>query len=157
MDMVTRDPARIETLRRAYGDRVRETKRLRDARRQFTSQLGLLPASGALVVGLFAAFSTEIDERLLALALIPFVVAVIVSALFSRLKPYRKIRQEIEAKEGKADWRLSEERWLVAMIKLEEQIYRELEWRLDRERWGAFAVQALVVFQIIYLIILASV
>jgi hypothetical protein len=106
-----------------------------------------------VVVGLFAAFSTEIDERLLALELIPFVVAVVISALFSRLKPYRKIRQEIEAKEGKADWR----NWLVAMIKLEEQIYRELEWRLDRERFGAFFVQALVAFQIIYLIILASV
>lgn len=157
MDMETRDPLRVETLRLAYEDRVRETTRLRDARRQFTSQLGLLPASAAVVVGLFAAFSTEIDDGLLALALIPFVVAVIISALFSRLKPYRKIRQEIEAKEGKGDWRLSEEQWLVAMIKLEEQLYRELAWRLDRERWGAFFVQALVVFQIIYLIILASV
>jgi hypothetical protein len=39
-------------------------------------------------------------------------------------------RCAVRAREGRADWRLSEEQWLVAMIKLEQQIYRELKWRL---------------------------
>lgn len=153
------DPAEVETLRLAYEDRLREAERLRDARRAFTTQLGVLPASAAVIVSLFAAFTEQIaDARLLALALIPFVVSVIVGAGFSQLKPYRTLRRELEEEVGRADWRrLSQEQWLEAMIELEEQIYAKLEERLERERLGVLAVQLLVVVQIAYVIVLAIV
>jgi hypothetical protein len=154
-----RDPATVETLRLAYEDRVREATRLRDARRSFTAQLGLLPASAAVIVTLLTAFSTEIgDERLLALALIPFVLVVAIGAGFSQRKPYRAMRRELEEEAGRADWRrLSQEQWLVAMIELEERIYLALEKSLEWERRGVVVVQGLVVVQIVYVIILAVV
>jgi hypothetical protein len=153
------DPATVETLRLAYEDRVREATRLRDARRSFTAQLGLLPASAAVIVSLFTAFSTEIgDERLLALALIPFVLVVAIGAGFSQRKPYRTMRRELEEEMGRADWRrLSQEQWLVAMIELEERIYSALEQGLEWERRGVLVVQGLVVVQIVYVIIVAIV
>jgi hypothetical protein len=153
------DSKRVETLRLAYEDRVREATRLRDARRAFTTQLGLLPASAAVIVSLFTAFATEIgDERLLALALIPFVLVVAIGAGFSQRKPYRAIRRELEEEVGRADWRrLSLEQWLIAMIVLEERIYLKLEQSLEWERRGVLVVQGLVVLQIAYVIILAVV
>lgn len=152
-----RNRATPETLSLAYEDRVREAERLRDARRAFTTQLGVLPASAALVVGLFAASAADINERLLALALIPFALVVAIGLGFGCLKPYRNIRREIELEVGRADWRrLSPEQWLVTMIKLEERIYSELELRLKWERRGVLVVQGLVVVQVVYVIALAA-
>jgi hypothetical protein len=150
------DPGRIETLRLAYEDRVREASRLRDARRAFTAQLGFLPASAIVAVGLFGAASNKVDGQWLALALIPFVFALAVGAYFSRLDPYRTIRDDIEG-EMKTDWlRLSPEQWLVAKIELEERIYPRLVESVDRERRGVRAVQLLVAVQLVYVIVLVA-
>ena len=46
----------LETLRLVYADLINERDRLRDARRSITTQLGPLPASAGLIIGLFAAF-----------------------------------------------------------------------------------------------------
>lgn len=153
----TNDSETLATLRLAYEDRVRESTRLRDARRAFTAQLGFLPVSASVVVGLFAGFGETIDEPWLAFALIPFVVAVAIGAFFSRRDPYRTIRGEIEKKE-QIDWlRLSPERWLMARIRHEDLIYRELARSMMSERRGVHVVQALVIIQILYVIIIAVV
>lgn len=143
-------------LRLAYEDRVREATRLRDARRAFVAQLGLLPASASVVVGFFAGFSESIDEGWLALALIPFLVGVAIGAIYGRRDPYRTIRQSIEDEE-QIDWlRLSPKQWLIDRIRHEDKIYRELEKNLESERRGVQLVQVLVVLQIAYVIILAG-
>jgi hypothetical protein len=151
------DSGALETLRLAYDDRVLESTRLRDARRAFTTQLGVLPASASVVVAAFAAFSESINVRLLAFALVPFVVAVAIGVLYSRREPYRSIRKRVEDDERIDLLGLAPKEWLVTRIRHEEKIYEELERSLQRERLGVQLVQALVVVQIVYVIILAAV
>lgn len=154
MHAPTAENAAEETLRLAYDDRVREATRLRDARRGFTTQLGL-PASASLVVGAVAAFSEDINRGLLALALIPFVVAVGTGVLFSLREPYRSIRTRVEG-DG-IDWlELSPKQWLITRIRDEERIYGELERSMERERIGVQLVQLFVVVQIVVIILAAA-
>jgi hypothetical protein len=154
MDAATAENAAEETLRLAYDDRVREATRLRDARRGFTTQLGL-PASASLAVSAIAAFSEDISRWLLALALIPFVAAVVAGAFFSHREPYRSIRRRVEG-DG-IDWLgLSPQQWLIKRIRDEERIYGELARSMEWERIGVQLVQFFVVVQIVVIILAAA-
>jgi hypothetical protein len=154
MDAATAENAAEQTLRLAYEDRVREATRLRDARRGFTTQLGL-PASASLAVSAIAAFSEDINRWFLALALIPFVVAVGTGVLFSGHEPYRSTRKRVE-EEG-IDWlSLSPKQWLIKRTRDEETIYGELERNMERERLGVQLVQLFVVVQIVVIILAAA-
>jgi hypothetical protein len=157
MNVASPETAAEATLRLAYDDRVHEAARLRDARRAFTTQLGVLPASAAVVVAAFGAFSESIDVNLLAIALVPFIVAVGIGAFYGRHEPYRSIRKRVEEEEERIDWlELSPNQWLVTRIRHEAQIYRELEQKMQRERRGVQVVQLFVVAQIVYVIVLAA-
>jgi hypothetical protein len=145
------------TVARVYEDLVNERDRLRGARRNVTAQLGPLPPSAGLIVGLFAAFG-DIESDLMALlfglALVPFVLLTVVSAHALRWKSYREIRKERGCYTLDSD--LPEEKWLVTMIECELEIYEELETLYDRERKRLIVVQALLALEVVYLVVITA-
>jgi hypothetical protein len=95
----------------------------------------------------------DANEAVLKVALLLFLLAVAIGWRFSGGDSYRKIRRRIESQMA-IDWRnLSPEEWLRAMIKLEEQIYPELERGADRERKGVLLVQAIVAVQVVLVVL----
>jgi hypothetical protein len=94
-----------KTLRLRFEDLQRENERLRDARSAITSQLGPLPISAAIVAGLVSGFTVDgkahLNQALAHWALAAFGLMVFVSMVSSILKPYRKLRDELEADSDK--------------------------------------------------------
>ncbi len=115
----------MAALRLRYEDLRRENERLRDARAGITSQLGPLPISAAIVAGLVSGFSVDgkahLDKGLAIAALAVFLAMVVVSMLYSVLRPYRKLRDHaLETAEPKPEEARSAGDWYAAMIKLED-------------------------------------
>jgi hypothetical protein len=171
------------TLELALEDARRENLRLRDARAAVTHQLGPLPISAAVVAGLVTAFPGghpgHAQHCLIVAALIVFGVMALVSAGCSMLKPYRKIRDGLEADRQKlpvspngiadvlaegitastAAAPPSDEdasrvmRWHAAMLELERGVAKGLRTGFDIEWWGLFAVQVLFAIVVVLLIV----
>jgi hypothetical protein len=173
---------RLETLRLKLEDLQHENERLRDTRATITGQLGPLPISAAIVAGLVSGFGTEgkahLDTALAIWALGVFIVMVLVSIVSSILKPYRKLRDEIERDGPKPLEAKNRTEWYERMIEVEEQArdfrrrpkacpdqQRSLWWRLihrptkdlanacDREWFGLFVTKTLFVGVIVLLIV----
>jgi hypothetical protein len=126
----------------SYDDVRRERERLRDARAGLTRQLGPLPVSAGIAVSLVAAFSEDGVRGPLWIAFALFLLLILVSILYSSMRPYRQLRAAKE--EG---WRaglrdrypdvartaqdqglqvedlLSERDWYAAMLRLEREVY----------------------------------
>jgi len=88
-------------LKDALDDLRRENLRLRDARASVTRQLGPLPISAAAIAGLLAAFPGHaslggVQTALVVLAGLAFAAMIIVGMIFSKLRPYRELRNKIE-------------------------------------------------------------
>jgi hypothetical protein len=159
---------RIEALKLEYELVRGENIRLRDGRGKLTRQLGPLPISAAIVAGLVTGLAGEVDaDAFLWAALIVFGALVIISILYSSMKPYRVLRSDKEVEDP--DTQESPARWYEHGIALEKAIYGEpagglLAWLpsfkveslqegYDRERWGLFIVQFLFAVVIILLIL----
>jgi hypothetical protein len=145
-----------ETLRLVHADLVNERDRLRDARKDVTVQLGPLPASAGVIIGLFAAFGREIERGwtalLFGLALVPFVLVMAISAYAVRRDPYRKAPGRPERESDS----LAEEEWLRKVIEFERRTYQKLADDYERERWFLLLVQLLVGLEIVYLVLIAA-
>jgi hypothetical protein len=117
----------VKTLRLVYEHLVRERDRLRDARRTVTAQLGPLPASAGLVIGLFAALSPDVENRGLWWAALALFVGVIAVSIISTLvDPYRRAAAEVDEPRGEGlqpGDLLAEERWLARRIAIERRLY----------------------------------
>lgn len=144
-----RDNGEVAALRLSYEDVRRESKRLRDARAAVTRQLGPLPISAGILVGLVAAFSDKAAQLPLWLAFAFFCALILLSIAYSDMRPYRQVRaakeaewrKKLEARHREAAVRareiglqvedlLPEREWYAAMIQLERQIYGDLD-RID--------------------------
>jgi hypothetical protein len=128
-----------EVLRAAHKDLVAERDRLRDARASFTSRLGPLPPSAAIAISLTGSVVEDVSVIWLAVATALLGVMVLISALYSGLKPYRLLRGEKQSGlEKQRNVALSngdtsqlgfglaaqdEVAWLQAKIKLEQSLY----------------------------------
>ena len=131
-DRERREDSEIAALRLTYEELQRENLRLRDARASLTSQLGPLPISAALVAGLVSGFSvsgaSRLNEPLTIIALCVFAAMVVVSVCYSKLAPYRELRDEMKPERGEliahraGAGRDAEREWYSKMIKLERSV-----------------------------------
>ena len=139
-------PARVEVLKLTFDDLQRENTRLREARSSVTRQLGPLPISAAIVAGLVSGLGgsdgeAHLNKTLAIVALGVFGVMVIVSIIYSALKPYRRIREEAEtAREGKGCPKAADAstpgEWYRAMIDVESKVKGgSIEPKSRTERW----------------------
>jgi hypothetical protein len=88
----TRPDNPLRTLELKHDDMVGERDRLRGARAAVTSQLGPLPASAGIVIGLVGSLGHGIERGFLVVAGVLFLLVMIVSIAYSRLLPYRLLR-----------------------------------------------------------------
>jgi hypothetical protein len=157
----------VDALRLEYEYVRGENLRLRDGRGKLTRQLGPLPISAAIVAGLVTGLAGEVDgDAYLVSALILFGALVVISILYSSMKPYRALRREAEKPRSTE----SPEEWYREAIALENVIYGKpagkgvraylprfkvdsLQEGYDRERTGVFIVQLLFAAVIVLLIV----
>lgn len=161
-----------KVLEQAYEDVIGERDRLRDARAGFTSRLGPLPASAAIVIGLTGTAADKVSTGWILGAAFLLALLMLISGFYSGLPPYRVLRarrqKEVEAKgrignpeHDKLGFGLeasNPEIWLRKKIELEEQVCgpltrdqpvslsREvgnLQDALNVERWALVVVQVL--------------
>jgi hypothetical protein len=139
-----------------------------------TRQLGPLPISAGVVAGLVVGLDPDsIDHKwLLWLALGLFGLLVLLSILYSNMRPYRVLRRIKEKELPEAErpsTDVTELEWYTRTLALENRIYgrdreRLLEWRLpwridslqegfERERTGLILVQSLFAVVIALLIL----
>lgn len=162
-------PDRVDALKLEYDYVRSENIRLREGRAALTRQLGPLPISAAIVAGLVTGLASEVDgDAFLWSALAVFGALVVISILYSSMKPYRVLRRDKEA-EGPRSTE-SPARWYENAIALEKAIYGDaagsglqaylptfsvesLQEGYDRERRGLFIVQLLFALVIILLIV----
>jgi hypothetical protein len=132
-----RDPVenRLAVLNLAHDDVCTERDRLRNARASFTSRLGPLPASAAVVIGLAGSSIGKVGVGWLAGATLLLVLLIVTSTVYAGLAPYRVVRgkaqRSFEETLGTAhrDPRFAfapdaedPVAWLEQKIKLEEKI-----------------------------------
>src|SRR5436189_46615 len=86
-----RRPGHVEMLKLVLADVEAERDRLRSARASFSTRLGPLPASVAVVTGIAAAAAGKVDLLFAILAGVVFAGVLAVSIFFGGLKPYREI------------------------------------------------------------------
>jgi hypothetical protein len=89
-------PDRIAVLEKAYMDLVSERNRLRDARASFTARLGPLPASAAIAIGLVGSAGSKVNPLWIVEAAALLAAIVLISTVYSGLRPYRLIRGELQ-------------------------------------------------------------
>lgn len=95
--MPARSDDDLELLKLEHKRLTSERDRIRDARAHFARQLGPLPAFAGISVALVAAFSEQTaHEELLWIALGVFALMVVGSIAYSRMPPYREIRDKCE-------------------------------------------------------------
>jgi hypothetical protein len=82
----------VKVLEKVYADVVNERDRLRGARAAVTRQLGPLPASAAIVLGLVGVASHAVAPGFLIAAAGLFFALMLVSIALSSLIPYRLLR-----------------------------------------------------------------
>ena len=162
-------PDRVDALKLEY-DYVREENiRLREGRAALTRKLGPLPISAAIVAGLVTGLAGKVDgDAYLWSALIVFGALVVISILYSSMRPYRVLRRDKEAESPRSTD--SPAGWYEGAIALEKAIYGDpagkgplaylprfkvesLQEGYDRERRGLFFVQLLFALVIILLIV----
>jgi hypothetical protein len=152
-----------DTLELIHADLVAERDRLRDAQRAVTSQLGPIPASTSVIVGLLAAVATgdgsESDRVLVVGVALAFSIAItVLSIVWSRGEPYREMRQEMLDEQQD---RFGPERgwtvlaWLQRRIDLERDLYEKLAERFNAQRTHLFIVQGLLLAEAIVVVALA--
>ncbi len=116
---------RLELAKLRYEDVVTERDRIRDARAGVTSRLGPLPASAAIVIGLAGTVADKVEQWALISAGGLFAAIVIVSMLFSSLRPYRIMRAKRSG--STLAFQVPRDRdpatWLERKIAMEESIY----------------------------------
>jgi hypothetical protein len=157
----------IDALKLEYDYVHGENIRLRDGRGRLTRQLGPLPISAAIVAGLVTGLAGNVDgDAYLVSALVLFGALVVISILYSNMKPYRAMRGQAESPRSTA----SPEEWYENAIELEKAIYGKpagkglraylprfkvdsLQEGYDRERTGLFIVQLLFAAVIVLLIV----
>ena len=157
----------VEALKLEYEFVRRENIRLRQGRAALTRKLGPLPISAAIVAGLVTGLAGKVEsDGFLWAALAVFGALVLVSILYSSMRPYRALRQEAESPRSTE----SPEDWYVSAIALEKAIYgvpagrglaaylpsfrvASLQEGYDRERAGLFIVQSLFAAVIVLLIV----
>jgi hypothetical protein len=132
---MTDDSPHEKALELKLEDLQRENQRLRNARGTITSQLGPLPISAAIVAGLVSGFSStgsaHLNHDLVTAALWVFGVMVLVSALFSGLAPYRKLRDRAETKKNLRPSQTDDPvKWREQMIEIEETVQGKTPSRL---------------------------
>lgn len=185
----TRTPAfddGLGVLKAAYEDIRRENERLRDARASVTRQLGPLPLSAAVVAGLVTGFAPPGKQPIqhtwmLVAAGGLFAALVLLSILYSNLKPYRQLRAKKEESLKRPDQIVDqllnpphqaaspriEAEWYSGMIRLEREVRGEprSKWHrfpwgtqslvdgFDKERTGLVLVQGLFAAVIVFLIL----
>jgi hypothetical protein len=146
----------LALLKAAYEDVRRENERLRDARASVTRQLGPLPLSAAVVAGLVTGFAPPGKHPnqptwMLWAAGGLFAALVLLSILYSNLKPYRQLRFEKESLRDRqrptqivdrvldrpyaASNRDAEAEWYRRMIRLERAVRGE-----SRSKWSEHRV-----------------
>jgi hypothetical protein len=146
----TPDSDHRRTLELIHEDIVVERDRLRSARASITSQLGPLPASAGIVIGLVAALDHRVQRGYFIAATVLFALVILVSIRYSRLPPYRLLRGRLVLGEGEKNaspgcserrrrgerddaWanlicltaaeRLNAAEWLSSKVALERRIY----------------------------------
>jgi hypothetical protein len=152
--MSTQPPDRLRTLKLVHEDIVGERDRLRSARAAITSQLGPLPASAGIVIGLVGSLDHRVERGFLIAAGALFGLVMLVSIRYSRLAPYRVLRARRVLRDRQSgaecpgdsmpmesgdkgepepwyigstvDRSLKPADWLTRKIALEEQIYGSL-------------------------------
>jgi hypothetical protein len=82
----------LKVLEKVYADVVNERDRLRSARAAVTRQLGPLPASAGIVLGLVGVASGAVACGFLIAAAALFLALMLVSIALSSLTPYRLLR-----------------------------------------------------------------
>ena len=122
---------RLELAKLRYEDVVSERDRLRDARAGLTSKLGPLPASAAIVIGLAGTVADKVEQWALIAAGGLFAALVILSILFSSLRPYRIMRaKSSHAGAGELPFPAPEDddptTWLERKTRMEEDLYGKL-------------------------------
>jgi hypothetical protein len=152
-----------DTLELIHADLVAERDRLRDAQRTVTSQLGPIPASTSVIVGLLAAVATgdgsEGDRGLVVGVALAFsVVITALSIRWSGGQPYRELRlramREQEERLGpEADSDPVD--WLQRRVDLETGLYEALVSRFNAQRRHLFIVQGLLLAEAIAVVALA--
>jgi hypothetical protein len=120
----------IEVLKQVLTDVENERDRLRSARARWTTLLGPLPASAAVIAGFIAAAADKVDPVWAWVALGVFILQVWLSHRFSGLKPYREFRADETKKpdeeRGSIVFHREEtdlKQWLNDKIDAEERIY----------------------------------
>jgi hypothetical protein len=160
---VTEPPPDRETLELIHADLVSERDRLRDAQRAVTSQLGPIPSSTSVIIGLLAAVATRTEHEtdrivVVGVALVFSVAITVLSILWSKGEPYRALRAAVRSEQERllgpeAD--ASPLEWLRRRIQLEQDVYDELAGRFDSQRLHLFIVQGLLVAEAIVIVALA--
>ena len=156
-------PPDRDTLELIHADLVAERDRLRDAQRSVTSQLGPIPASTSVIVGLLAAVATgegsESDRVIVVVVALAFsIVITVLSIRWSGGQPYRELR---EAAMAEQEARLGPETqsdpvgWLRRRIELETRLYGALVPRFNSQRRHLFIVQGLLLAEAIVVVALA--
>lgn len=123
---------RIRVLEKAHEDVVNERDRLRSARAAFTSRLGPLPASAAIVIGLAGSVADKLNPLWIVEAAVLLGLLIVISAVYSGLRPYRLIRAEVQGDGRQLGFdveRSDYEAWLDSKIALEQSIYGPLRRR----------------------------
>lgn len=161
-----------EVLERVLEDVIAERNRLRDARGRITRELGLLPASAVVAIGLVATAAEEVARGWLIAAGALVVGMVVMGAVFGELPPYRILRAK---KHGGPGCSFAFDRdetdplsWLERKIDLEEKVCgplrdeqpytltREpdnLQEALDVERTASLVVQLLFAATVVVLVL----
>src|SRR5215210_9205985 len=144
----------LATLELIYAQLSRERDRLRDAQRAVTSQLGPIPASTSVILGLLAAVATH-GERTDSQRVLVVVVALAFSVLITALSaqgsggtPYRKMREELYGERldpTRLEEALPPSEWLMLNIGVERDLIAALGKSFDRQRGRLFLVQGLLV------------
>jgi hypothetical protein len=152
-----------DTLELIHADLVAERDRLRDAQRTVTSQLGPIPASTSVIVGLLAAVATgdgsEGDRGLVVGVALAFsVVITALSIRWSGGQPYRELRlRAMRDQEGRLGPEVESDPvgWLQRRVDLETGLYEALVSRFNAQRTHLFIVQGLLLAEAIAVVVLA--
>ena len=152
-----------DTLELIHADLVAERDRLRDAQRTVTSQLGPIPASTSVIVGLLAAVATgdgsEGERGLVVGVALAFSVAITaLSVRWSGGQPYRELRlRAMREQEERLGPEVDSDPvdWLRRRVELENGLYEALVSRFNAQRTHLFIVQGLLLAEAIAVVALA--
>jgi hypothetical protein len=157
----------LQVLRLRYEDVLSERDRLRNARASVTGQLGPLPASAAIVIGLAATVADKAEQWSLITAGGLMILIVSASILYSSLPPYRIMRAKTQPPPRELGSPVAsgndEAKWLKDKIALEQKIYGNLEtsqhprvWPWPKDMQEAFRMERTILnfVQVMFLLVI---